>query len=132
MSRHKQSEIEALASAIGEVISSTPSSSESLLCEEAKASEQKDDEILVHKAHGNRHLVMKGKKVGGLLGHIDRIPNVNLDDMSSSPETDGHHAYGLEWKTGKSGIPKERQRRLGQFPSHEEAVAAIKKFHKLP
>lgn len=81
------------------------------------------------KAHGNRTLLLKGKEVGDLLGHVDVIPSVNLSDMSTSGEE--HHAYAVSRRKGKHGISHHVTRRLGSFGSHEAAVAAVKKFHKL-
>lgn len=109
---------------------------ESVLTEANKSSigysnEPGENEVNVLKAHGNRHLVMKGQKTGGMLGHVDRIPNVNMADMSSDPSKDGHHAYGVKYRKGKHGIMHSVTHRLGEFPSHEEAVAAVKKFHKI-
>lgn len=95
------------------------------------SNEPGENEVWTHKAHGNRHLVMKGTKVGGMLGHIDRIPNVDMGDMSSDASKDGHHAYGIKYQKGKGGILKKVDARLGEFPSHEDALAAIKKFHKI-
>lgn len=89
-----------------------------------------DKEVRTMKAASDRRmLVMQGKQVGGLLGHVDKIPKINLDDMSVVG--DGHHAYVLTKRKGKHGISHHVTRRLGEFPSHEEALAAIKKFHKL-
>lgn len=95
------------------------------------SNEPKENEVWTHKAHGNRTLVMKGTKVGGMIGHIDHIPHVNLVDMSSDPSKDGHHAYGLKYRRGKHGIIHAVTHRLGEFASHEDALGAIKKFHKI-
>jgi hypothetical protein len=85
------------------------------------------------KAHGNRTLLMKGREVGDLIGdlmgHIDVIPDVDLSDMST--RGDEHHAYAVSRRKGKHGIPHYVTRRLGAFKSHEDATAAVKKFHKL-
>ena len=81
------------------------------------------------KAHGNRTLLMKGKKSGDLVGHVDVVPRVNVSDMSSNG--DGHHAYAVSKRKGKHGISHYVTRRLGEFNTHDEAVAAVKKFHKI-
>lgn len=95
------------------------------------SNEPKEDEIWTHKAHGNRTLVMRGTKAGGMIGHVDRIPNVNLSNMSTNPEEDSFHAYGLKYRRGKHGIIHGVTRRLGEFKSQDDALAAIKKFHKI-
>lgn len=81
------------------------------------------------KAHGNRKLLLKGDGVGNLMGHVDVIPKVDISDMSQSGEE--HHAYGTSRRKGKHGILHHVTRRLGAFNTHEEAVAAVKKFHKI-
>lgn len=137
MSRHKQSEIDLLAGLMGNDQPVTQESSEiDLICEEGKSSigysnEPGENEVWTHKAHGNRHLVMKGTKVGGMLGHVDMVPHVNLTDMSNDPSKDGHHAYGVKYRKGKGGILHAVTHRLGEFNTHDAAVAAVKKFHKI-
>lgn len=139
MSKHKDSEIQFLASLMTGDPITEQAGDERLLCEDEKSTigysnEPKENEVWVMKPHaGNpmRHLVMKGTRAGGLLGHVDRIPNVNLSDMSTDPEKDGHHAYAVKYRKGKHGIIKGVTHRLGEFSTHDDAVAAIKKFHKV-
>lgn len=81
------------------------------------------------KAHGNRTLLMKGKEAGDLVGHVDIVPRVDVTTMADKGE--GHHAYAVSKRKGKHGISHYVTRRLGEFNTHDEAVAAIKKFHKI-
>jgi hypothetical protein len=81
------------------------------------------------KAHGNRTILMKGKEAGDLVGHVDVIPRVDVTTMADKGE--GHHAYAVSKRKGKHGISHYVTRRLGEFNTHDEAVAAVKKFHKI-
>lgn len=136
MSKHRESEIELLANLMAGETFTERAGDVQLICEDEKSSigysnEPRENEVWVMKAHGNRHLVMKGVRAGGMLGHVDLIPHVNLTDMSNDPEKDGHHAYAVKYRKGKHGIIHAVTHRLGEFNTHDAAVAAIKKFHKV-
>lgn len=88
-------------------------------------------EIVLHKGVGNRTIVSHGKEVGSMIGHIDHVPHVSFVDLSNDPSKDRFHAYASVNRRDTHGISRPVTKRLGDFSSPDDALSAIKKFHKL-
>lgn len=127
MSKRGQSEIESPDGLMNRDALTKEGTDAQPICED----DAQSNEVKLIQAHGDRLLVMRRSGTGLMIGHVDRVPYVNITDMSADPERDSFHAYGIRLRKGKRGIPHSVTHRLGEFNSHDEAVAAVKKFHKI-
>lgn len=113
----------------------TTKSEYELLSEDIKAFAplilEEKKEVIVHKGAGNRTIVSHGKEVGSMIGHIHHVPHVSLVDLSSDPSKDRFHAYASVARRDAHGISHPATKRLGDFANPDDALSAIKKFHKL-
>lgn len=90
--------------------------------------------VSVLPARGNRNIVMhgsEGKEDHKMIGHIDHIPHVDIHSLEADPSKDRFHAYAKGYRADSHGISHPVYKRLGHFAHPDEAVAAIKKHHKI-
>lgn len=81
---------------------------------------KESQDIILTKAHNKRTLVSTGKEVGAMIGYIDVIADVSIDNPQA-PAIDRFYAYGIKGSTTL---------RLGNFDTQAKAIEAIKKASK--
>lgn len=110
-----------------------------LLCEsmvelsEATAAAKPKKSVSVVPSRGSsRSLVMHGDGENDrMIGHIDHIPHVDIHSLEADPAKDRFHAYAKGSRLDSHGLAHPTYKRLGHFAHPDEAIAAIKKHHKI-